>query len=298
MTGTRRLLAEGKTKQVFSGDTPNTCIFKMKDAVTMRDDPDETMIIPGKGTWSNETTCRMFEVLKQRGIPVAYIEQTGPDELEAFLCKMVALEVVARRVVVKGSSYAKRMPGTEGKRFDDPEIEFYLKTSGGMLQLRDGTKIKVDVPMVQKKKGPGPLDDPLIINPDDHTWKLLHPHLPLGSAESDLHLEIHSDPVLQYGVGPHQLGNLTREAFLILEDAWARHDCELQDIKFEFGVAYDGTQYLADVVDADSWRMLDPGREQMSKQVARDGGSHPEIVAKYRQAAEMAARVYATALAN
>ncbi len=284
------LLAEGKTKLVLTAADPGMCIFRMKDDVTMNDDPDQTIVVPGKGEWSNTTTCCMFDVLRRAGIPVAYVHQLSDNQMIAVRCTMIPLECVARRIA--RGSYCKRHGVEEGLRFSPPEVEFYLKTSKGVVRHVDGTSRSLPVPMVMKKQQERPLDDPLIANPQDmDMWELLHPQLPFEHHDSSLNIQVKPDTVLPPDVTVELLKTLTREAFLALEDGWETQGCALHDIKFEFGIGVDGNVYLADVVDADSWRLKDPEGDEISKQSARDGAPADIMAAKYSRIAALAISV-------
>jgi phosphoribosylaminoimidazole carboxylase / phosphoribosylaminoimidazole-succinocarboxamide synthase len=61
------------------------------------------------------------------------------------------------------------------------------------------------------------------------------------------------------------------------------------DLKVEFGFDSKGHLLLADVVDNDSWRVVESG-SYIDKQVYRDGGGLDDVAAKYRRVAEITSR--------
>src|SRR4029078_7698460 len=79
-----------------------------------------------------------------------------------------------------------------------------------------------------------------------------------------------------------EMRKIARQAFLVLERAWALEGGTLVDFKVEFGFDAKGTLLLADVIDNDSWRVLEHGA-YIDKQVYRDGGTLDTVAAKYRQ---------------
>src|SRR5205823_9224675 len=78
-------------------------------------------------------------------------------------------------------------------------------------------------------------------------------------------------------------------AFLALEKAWQLEGGTLVDLKVEFGYDTKGRLLLADVIDNDSWRVIESGA-YIDKQVYRDGGALDDVAAKYRQVAEITSR--------
>ena len=79
---------------------------------------------------------------------------------------------------------------------------------------------------------------------------------------------------------------IVRQAFLILEKAWQLEGGRLVDLKVEFGFDSKGRLLLADVIDNDSWRVVESGG-YIDKQVYRDGGALDDVVAKYRRVADI-----------
>jgi len=88
-----------------------------------------------------------------------------------------------------------------------------------------------------------------------------------------------------------EMRRIARHTFLILEKAWQLESGTLVDLKVEFGFDAKGNLLLADVIDNDSWRVLENGA-YMDKQVYRDGGALDDVIAKYRRVAEITGRFH------
>jgi phosphoribosylaminoimidazole carboxylase/phosphoribosylaminoimidazole-succinocarboxamide synthase len=264
------LVTEGKTKKVFQikGDSGLAAVIS-KDDITAGDGAKHD-IIPDKGRLANATTSNVFRLLKACGLPVAFVEQDSATSFVAPKCDMLPYEVVVRREA--HGSYLKRNPHlAKGQLFPQAIVEFYLKT-------KDKTW----------KGKPLVADDPFMQFADDGKQiKLFNPAKPLQGQEPFLVLagsEVFSraDESKMFP----EMRRIARQAFLALEKAWQLEGGTLVDLKVEFGFDSKGTLLLADVIDNDSWRVLEGG-SYIDKQVYRDGGALDDVAAKYRRVAEI-----------
>ena len=263
------LLAEGKTKKIHAikgGSDLVTVIAK--DDITAGDGAKHD-IIPDKGRLATATTSNVFCLLKACGLPVAFVEQDSAVSFSAPKCDMLPYEVVTRREA--HGSYLKRNPHlAKGQLFPKLIVEFYLKTKD------------------KNWKGkPLAADDPFMQLTEDGQIKLFNPAKPLPGQEPFLVLKTSEvfSKTDEAKIFP-EMSRIARHAFLALEKAWQLEGGTLVDLKVEFGYDTKGTLLLADVIDNDSWRVLEGGA-YVDKQVYRDGGALDDVAAKYRHVAEV-----------
>lgn len=267
--------AAGKTKRVYPDVDDHTSAFIFStDHVSAGNGARQADIL-GKGLASTRTTVNVMSMLNRNGIATAFQIQVNPAEpvFHSKLCTMRPYEVVVRKKVVKGSSYKKRHPETPDDHvFDEPRVEFYLKTTGMKWTGRStGTEYMLTC------------DDPLMLVKEDG----IHVHLP--DVEFDAGKPIHIIPkedIYDSDVATEEaeMAHMSVEAvkiFLIVEAAWkdAPDGGIVADFKLEFGKTFDGQIVLADVVDADSWRVQTFSGERLSKQPWREGCSDDEFLA-------------------
>lgn len=283
----REPIAEGKTKSIFEEISDPTMVYLIsKDDITAGDGAKHD-VIAGKAQLANQTACNVFRLLKACGIPVAFAKQIGelPDDIperygygfRAPKCTMLPYEVVVRREA--HGSYLKRAPHLEkGYIFPVLKFEFFLKTNGKKWKEWDLV-----------------CDDPYMVYDGDrktiHLFDPKQPNLPQTPAHAFLMLcpnDVFTQP--NEAELMEQMGIMARQTFLILEKAWQLQGRKLVDFKVEFGLDCDGKLLLADVIDNDSWRVVDGDGGYMDKQVYRDGGGLDEVTAKYRQVAELTGR--------
>jgi phosphoribosylaminoimidazole carboxylase/phosphoribosylaminoimidazole-succinocarboxamide synthase len=183
---------------------------------------------------------------------------------------MLPYEVVVRREA--HGSYLKRNPHlAKGQLFPQALVEFYLKTKDKNWK---GKPLVADDPFMQFAE-------------DAKQIRLFNPAKPLQGQEPFLVLagsEVFSraDESKMFP----EMRRIARQAFLVLEKAWQLEGGTLVDLKVEFGFDAKGNLLLADVIDNDSWRVLEGG-SYIDKQVYRDGGALDDVAAKYRHVAEI-----------
>ena len=269
------LVTEGKTKKIHQiAGSADLVTLVSKDDITAGDGAKHD-IISGKSALANGTTCNVFRLLKACGIPVAFEEQDSATSFIAPKCRMLPYEVVTRREA--HGSYLKRNPQfAKGQLFPRLIVEFYLKTKDKNWK---GKPLVADDPLMSYAEG-------------DSQIRLFNPAKPIQGQEPFLVLSTaevfeHKDEWKFFS----EMQRIARRTFLALEKAWQLEGGTLVDLKVEFGFDAKGRLLLADVIDNDSWRVLENG-SYIDKQVYRDGGALDDVVAKYRRVAEITSRFH------
>lgn len=287
-------ISEGKTKKIFRvGHRPDLVIIRNKKDITAFDNPQYTKKFKTKARCATATTCNVFDLLKRRGIPVAYIGKISPTAFLARKCRMIPLEVIMRRFAV--GSYLNRHPdmampkGGWPKMFSPPKFELFLKTTNGEYTWQ-GKKIEITDERTQTKIA---VEDPLIVStfkkssdPDSScsslVWELREPKKLFNSQSIITSINPFLDEAT---VG--RVETIANEVFLILEEAWLTLGYHLIDFKIEFGFTADGKLVVGDVIDADSWRLWNRAGKDFSKQSYRDGLDLSEVERKYLTVAKL-----------
>ena len=258
-------LAEGKTKIIQAWpDDPSLAVLQAKDDITGGDGARHE-VIQGKAELATDTTCNVFRLLKECGVPVAFEKQLNATSFLAPLCDMIPYEVVIRREA--HGSYLKRAKHLhKGQIFPKLILEFFLKTSDKQWQ---GHTVPKDDPFIQFK---------------DNKIHLYRPDVPLHDQEA--HLVLDDYPLKDRQELFSTMGTLAKQTFLTLEKAWQQVGRTLVDFKVEFGFDKQGNLLLADVIDNDSWRVLEKGA-YLDKQVFRDGGDLNAVSALYKRVRDL-----------
>ena len=264
------LVTEGKTKRIHRiAGNPDLVTVMSKDDITAGDGAKHD-VIPGKGRLATATTCNVFRLLKACGLPVAFEEQDSALSFVAPGCTMLPYEVVTRREA--HGSYLKRNPHfAKGQLFPRLIVEFFLKTKDKNWK---GKPLICDDPLMNYAEGGSDI-------------RLFNPAKPMHGQEPFLVLpasDVFSRPD-EWKIFP-EMERIARQAFLALEKSWQLAGGTLVDLKVEFGFDTKGRLLLADVIDNDSWRVLEDGA-YIDKQVYRDGGALDDVAEKYRRVADV-----------
>ncbi len=264
------LVTEGKTKRIHRiAGNPDLVTVMSKDDITAGDGAKHD-VIPGKGRLATATTCNVFRLLKACGLPVAFEEQDSALSFVAPGCTMLPYEVVIRREA--HGSYLKRNPHfAKGQLFPRLIVEFFLKTKDKNWK---GKPLICDDPLMNYAEGGSDI-------------RLFNPAKPMHGQEPFLVLaasDVFSRPD-EWKIFP-EMERIARQAFLALEKSWQLAGGTLVDLKVEFGFDTKGRLLLADVIDNDSWRVLEDGA-YIDKQVYRDGGALDDVAEKYRRVADV-----------
>lgn len=262
------LLAEGKTKKIFGvKHSPELAILVAKDDITAGDGKKHD-IIPQKAELATRTTCNVFRLLNAGGVKTAFIDQTDKTSFVARKCDMLPYEIVTRREA--HGSYLKRNPHIKkGQIFPKLLVEFYLKTKDRKWKAHELV-----------------CDDPYMVWTSGQI-ELYNPAAPLAGQKPFLVLK--EDEIFtaedEWKL-LREMDSIARDVFLTLEKAWQLQGRTLVDMKVEFGLDSGSRLLLADVIDNDSWRVLENGA-YIDKQLYRDGGSLSEVAETYARVAQV-----------
>lgn len=270
------LLATGKTKLIAkASEGKDEVLIHNLPYVTWNDE--FSVCLPGKDVWAAQTSANVFEFLARHGVPVAYVGRSVRlDRFYAKQCTMIPIEVVVRLSNEPNSSYSKRHPDVPIGPFDEPQIEFFLKT---VKKEFNGKKLK--------------FDDPYIGTLGAFRMHVFNPKVPTKNGTGFFELVGYSEV---FHPNPHglfrdmktiavQVGETLAAGFRAL--GW-----NIGDFKLEFGRTKDGRVVLADDVNNDSWRARDPeGVERSKQQVRDDNAVTPQTAINYQMVMEMTSQL-------
>ena len=121
---TKKVLYEGKAKQLFETEKPSELIQYFKDDATAFNKKKHE-IIDSKGVLNNLISEFIFTYLGNNNIPNHFIKRLNPREQLIKKVEIIPIEVVVRNIAA--GTFSKRFGIEEGKNLQKTLIEFNLK---------------------------------------------------------------------------------------------------------------------------------------------------------------------------
>ena len=119
------MLYEGKSKIVYEGEEPNTCIIKYKDTATAGNGVKKEDL-PEKGKLNAAISNIIFEYLMKNGVKTHLIKVLDETSVLVKKADIVMVEVIVRNVAAGSSSKKYGVP--EGTALKNTVVEFSLKS--------------------------------------------------------------------------------------------------------------------------------------------------------------------------
>ncbi len=119
------MLYEGKSKIVYEGEEPNTCIIKYKDTATAGNGAKKEDL-PEKGKLNAAISNIIFEYLMKNGVKTHLIKVLDETSVLVKKADIVMVEVIVRNVAA--GSFSKKYGVPEGTALKNTVVEFSLKS--------------------------------------------------------------------------------------------------------------------------------------------------------------------------
>lgn len=119
----KEMIYEGKAKKVFQWDDASY-LLEFKDSLTAFNALKKGSF-EAKGSINRDIAALIFETLIRDSVPTHYQRKEGPTGMIVDKVEIIPLEVVVRNVLA--GSTAKKLGIDEGKKLNEPLVEFYFK---------------------------------------------------------------------------------------------------------------------------------------------------------------------------
>lgn len=118
-------LYEGKSKIVYKGEEPGTCIIKYKDTATAGNGAKKEDL-PGKGKLNAEISNIIYEYLMKNGVKTHLLKVIDDTTVLVKQADIVMVEVIIRNVAA--GSFSKKYGVPEGSELKNTIVEFSFKS--------------------------------------------------------------------------------------------------------------------------------------------------------------------------
>ena len=118
-------LYEGKSKIVYAGEAPGTCIIRYKDTATAGNGVKKEDL-PGKGKLNAEISNYIYQYLMDNGVKTHLLKVIDDTTVLVKQAEIVMVEVIVRNVAA--GSFSKKYGVPEGTALKNTVVEFSLKS--------------------------------------------------------------------------------------------------------------------------------------------------------------------------
>lgn len=118
-------LYEGKSKIVYAGEAPGTCIIRYKDTATAGNGAKKEDL-PGKGKLNAEISNYIYQYLMDNGVKTHLLRVIDDTTVLVKQAEIVMVEVIVRNVAA--GSFSKKYGVPEGTALKNTVVEFSLKS--------------------------------------------------------------------------------------------------------------------------------------------------------------------------
>ena len=118
-------LYEGKSKIVYAGEAPGTCIIRYKDTATAANGAKKEDL-PGKGKLNAEISNYIYQYLMDNGVKTHLLKVIDDTTVLVKQAEIVMVEVIVRNVAA--GSFSKKYGVPEGTALKNTVVEFSLKS--------------------------------------------------------------------------------------------------------------------------------------------------------------------------
>ena len=118
-------LYEGKSKIVYTGEAPGTCIIRYKDTATAGNGAKKEDL-PGKGKLNAEISNYIYQYLMDNGVKTHLLKVIDDTTVLVKQAEIVMVEVIVRNVAA--GSFSKKYGVPEGTALKNTVVEFSLKS--------------------------------------------------------------------------------------------------------------------------------------------------------------------------
>jgi phosphoribosylaminoimidazole-succinocarboxamide synthase len=121
---TKKVLYEGKAKQLIKGPNKDTLIQIFKDDATAYNKK-KHKIFESKGVLNNKISEHIMLLLATKKIPTHFVKRINDREQMIKKCEIIPIEFVVRNVA--SGSICSRLGIKDGLKLKKPLLEYYLK---------------------------------------------------------------------------------------------------------------------------------------------------------------------------